>query len=185
MPIDVKDSTIALAVKASDVEQALNQQTLKVSGLGAAKYALKIDGESVAELTKDELAAGVNLAEFDTPMFRQAKAVHELTLRHNDLHFQRWRTSRSLTSAGGIRAWQRRSRVSMLSKPIWSPSSEPRRSRCPTGSSWSPARDRVAAVHESDGARPEFGTADRVTGQAHRRAGGAAHASRVPTRTGW
>jgi hypothetical protein len=24
-------------------------------------------------------------------MFRQAKAVHELTLRHNDLHFQRWR----------------------------------------------------------------------------------------------
>ena len=25
-------------------------------------------------------------------MFRQAKAVHDLTLRHNDLHFLRWRT---------------------------------------------------------------------------------------------
>ena len=25
-------------------------------------------------------------------MFRQAQAVHRLTLRHNDLHFQRWRT---------------------------------------------------------------------------------------------
>ena len=25
-------------------------------------------------------------------MFRQAMAVHRLTLHHNDLHFQRWRT---------------------------------------------------------------------------------------------
>ena len=37
MPIDMKDAAIALAVKASDVEQALNQQTLKVSGLGCAE----------------------------------------------------------------------------------------------------------------------------------------------------
>jgi len=92
MPVDLKYTGIALAVKASDVEQALNQQTLKVSGLGMARYALKIDGDDVTDLTKDELASGVNLAERDTPMFRQAKAVHELTLRHNDLHFQRWRS---------------------------------------------------------------------------------------------
>jgi len=92
MPVDLKNTAIALAVKASDVERALNQQTLKVSGLGTPKYALKIDGDDVAELGKDELASGVNLAELDTPMFRQAKAVHELTRRHNDLHFQRWRT---------------------------------------------------------------------------------------------
>jgi len=92
MPVDLKFTGIALAVKASDVEQALNRQTLKVVGLGMARYALKIDGEDVADLTKDELASGVNLAERDTPMFRQAKAVHVLTLRHNDLHFQRWRT---------------------------------------------------------------------------------------------
>jgi len=92
MPVDLKNTVIALAVKASDVEQALNQQTLKVSGLDKSRYALKIDGDDVAELSKDELARGVNLAERDTPMFRQAKAVHELTLRHNDLHFQRWRT---------------------------------------------------------------------------------------------
>ena len=64
---------------------------LKVTGLAAPKYQLKIDGKDVAELTKDQLAAGVNLAEYDTPMFRQATAVHRLTLRHNDLHFQRWR----------------------------------------------------------------------------------------------
>jgi hypothetical protein len=70
----------------------LSWQTIKVTGLGAPKYELKIDGESIAELTKDQLASGVNLAEYDTPMFRQAKDVHVLTLRHNDLHFQRWRT---------------------------------------------------------------------------------------------
>jgi lysophospholipase L1-like esterase len=92
LPIDTKNLAIALAVKSSDVEPALNQEVLKASGTSSSRYSLKIDGEKVAELTRDELAAGVNLAEFDTPMFRQAKAVHELTLRHNDLHFLRWRT---------------------------------------------------------------------------------------------
>ncbi len=92
MPIDLKDPVIELAVKASDVEEALNQQTLKVTGLDAPHYQLKIDGKDIANLTKDELAAGLNLAEHPTPMIRQAMAVHRLTLRHNDLHFQRWRS---------------------------------------------------------------------------------------------
>ena len=64
MPIDLKDPTIALAVKASDVEQALNQEILKVSSLDAPRYQLKIDGRDVAEFTRDQLAAGVNLAEY-------------------------------------------------------------------------------------------------------------------------
>jgi hypothetical protein len=92
MPIDFKNKAIALAVAASDIEHALNQETLKVTGLKAPKYELKIDGDRVAELTKDALEQGVNLAELDTPMLRQAKAVHGLTLRHNDLHFERWRS---------------------------------------------------------------------------------------------
>jgi lysophospholipase L1-like esterase len=92
MPVNLKNSIISLAVKASDIVPALNQATLKVSGLGAAKYTLMIDGKSVAALTREELAAGVNLAELETPMLRQSLAVHALTLRHNDIHFQRWRT---------------------------------------------------------------------------------------------
>ena len=80
MPIDVKDKVIALAIKASDVEAAINQQILKVSGAGSAKYSLKINGEKVAELTKDQLSAGVNLAELDTPMFRQAKRTCDMEL---------------------------------------------------------------------------------------------------------
>jgi lysophospholipase L1-like esterase len=92
MPIDLNNSGIALAVKASEVEQTLNQETLKVQGAQASKYALKIDGGDIAELTREQLAAGVNLGELDTPMYRQAKAVHDLTLQHNNLHFLRWRT---------------------------------------------------------------------------------------------
>jgi hypothetical protein len=92
MPIDSKDRVIALAAKASDVEQALNQQVLKLTGLEGPRYQLRIDGADVVEFSKDQLSAGVNLAEQPTPMFRQAMAVHRLTLRHNDIHFQRWRS---------------------------------------------------------------------------------------------
>jgi lysophospholipase L1-like esterase len=91
MPIDFKDRIIRLALKASDVEQTLNQQILKVSGLSAANYEFKIDGDEVTQFGKNELALGVNLAFRDTPMFRQAMAVHSVTLEHNDVHFQRWR----------------------------------------------------------------------------------------------
>jgi lysophospholipase L1-like esterase len=92
MPIDKKNAAIALAVKASEIETDLNQQTLKVSSLPAERYGLMIDGQKVCDLTRKQLESGVNLAEFDTPMTRQAKTVHDLTLRHNDLHFLRWRT---------------------------------------------------------------------------------------------
>ncbi len=142
MPIDKKDKAIALAVKASDVESALNQQGLKVSGASGAGYSLKIDGETVAELTKDQLSSGVNLAELDTPMFRQAKAVHALTLRPQSASFlARGVPCRFPTSATVIRAWRRRSRGSTLSKPTSSPSSAKRRSRFRIGLSLYPSRD--------------------------------------------
>ena len=63
-----------------------------MTGLESPRYQLRIDGNDVAELTKDRLAAGVNLADEPTPMMSQAMAVHRLTRGHNDLHFQRWRT---------------------------------------------------------------------------------------------
>src|SRR5205085_12476816 len=52
----------------------------------------KIDGESVGTFTHDELARGINLATLQTPMAKQAMEVHKLTLRHNQLHFLRWRS---------------------------------------------------------------------------------------------
>jgi lysophospholipase L1-like esterase len=88
---DDKDHSIALAIKNSDITEALNQQPLRVAGLAAGRYQLKIDGGVVGTWSSNELAAGVNLATLDTPMSRQAVEVRDLTIRRIDVHQQRWR----------------------------------------------------------------------------------------------
>jgi len=92
MPIDESDPVVALAVKSSDVVESLNQQPLKVSGLPAGKYTLKIDGAEVGDFSAAQLAQGLNLAMLPTPMMQQAMRVQQLTKQHNDQHFFRWRT---------------------------------------------------------------------------------------------
>ena len=91
MPVDLKDSVMALAVESSDFVQTLNQQTLKVTGLSAANYTLKIDDDEIGSFTSEQLGQGINLAILPTPMAKQAAQVHKLTLQHNNMHFQRWR----------------------------------------------------------------------------------------------
>lgn len=91
-PVDLKDRVLVFSMESSDFVQTLNQQTLKASGLSAAKYALVIDDQKVGVFTKEELAAGVNLAAMTTPMSQQAAAVHSLTKAHTDLHNYRWRS---------------------------------------------------------------------------------------------
>ena len=105
MPVDMRDPLVALAIRSSDFVQALNQEPLKVRGLAAGRYALKIDGETAGTFTAEQLAAGVNLAELPTPMARQAAEVHALTLRHNNAARRRaggtsrcrWRRTRPRT----------------------------------------------------------------------------------------
>ncbi|MEP6757264.1 MAG: SGNH/GDSL hydrolase family protein [Chthonomonadales bacterium] len=92
MPIDMNDAPTALCVKASDVVEALDSEMLSVKGLARGNYALKIDGEKVGSYSHSELASGINLALLNTPMKKQAMAVHALTLKHNNIHFLRWRT---------------------------------------------------------------------------------------------
>lgn len=91
MPVNLADSAVALAVRSSDFMESLNRQMLKVTGLTADKYRLEIDGREVGTFGRADLASGVELAGLDTPMARQAAEVHGLTLKHNNLHFQRWR----------------------------------------------------------------------------------------------
>jgi lysophospholipase L1-like esterase len=91
MPVNMADPLVALAVRSSDFVQAINLEPLKVRGLAAGRYNLRIDGETAGTFTAEQLAAGVNLAELPTPMMRQAAEVHALTLRHNNLHAVRWR----------------------------------------------------------------------------------------------
>lgn len=91
MPIDARDAVLMLAVRSSDFVEAMDRQPLKITGLAAARYSLKIDGQPVGSFSKEQLAEGVNLATLPTPMAKQAAEVHTLTLRHNLIHFTRWR----------------------------------------------------------------------------------------------
>jgi lysophospholipase L1-like esterase len=91
LALDGDDKALALAVRSSDFVEALDQEPLKVTGLSAARYQLKIDGEKVGDFTNEQFAEGVNLAVLPTPMAKQAVKVHDLTLKHNNVHFARWR----------------------------------------------------------------------------------------------
>ena len=84
-------ATVELALDSSDFMEALNQQTLRVRGLEAAKYTLKIDGSEVGSFSREQLTKGLNLAALPTPMAKQALGVHLLTLKRGDIHEMRWK----------------------------------------------------------------------------------------------
>ncbi|WP_263368732.1 SGNH/GDSL hydrolase family protein [Edaphobacter bradus] len=90
LPINWQDPVMALVARSSDLVSNMDQEPLKVTGLPAARYTLKIDGEEVGNWTREELAEGVNLAWITTPMLRQALDVYRLTLRHYTVHRVRW-----------------------------------------------------------------------------------------------
>ena len=91
MPLDQKDSALKLAVQCSDFFQTLDWQPLKVTGLKGQRYLLKIDGQEVGTFSRQQFEDGLNLAQWPTPMFQQAQAVHNLTLKHNNIHATCWR----------------------------------------------------------------------------------------------
>ena len=80
-----------LAVASSDFVEALDKEMLTVTNLAAPRYTLKIDGKAVGEFTKEQLAAGVNLATLPTPMLQQAQLVAKLTQLRANVHNSRWR----------------------------------------------------------------------------------------------
>lgn len=91
LPIDYKDNLISLAAKASGIADGLDREMVKVTGLDPGRYALKIDGEEIASFDAGELARGVNLANYSTPMMKQALDVHQWTLKRANVHNLRWR----------------------------------------------------------------------------------------------
>jgi lysophospholipase L1-like esterase len=91
MPLDKTIETIPLALRSSDFVEALNRESLKVLNLAKGAYTLRIDGQTVGTFSERQLADGLNLSVLDTPMAKQAAMVHDLTLRHNNLHFASWR----------------------------------------------------------------------------------------------
>lgn len=67
----------------------LNDYRLKVTGLAAGKYEVRIGGQKVADATAEQLAAGVNLAAGALaagPIADQVKAVRAAVEAKNRLH---------------------------------------------------------------------------------------------------
>jgi lysophospholipase L1-like esterase len=91
MPLNLSDAGIELALKASDVVESLDQQTLKIRGLKAPRYKLSIDDELVGSFSREQLTEGINLAILPTPMGKQAADVHAMTVKHTNIHNARWR----------------------------------------------------------------------------------------------
>ena len=91
MPLNLEDKVVALSINSSDFIETLDQEPLRVTGLPAGRYTLKINGEKVGDFTNAQLQDGFNLATLPTPMAKQASEVYDLTRKHNDIHFARWR----------------------------------------------------------------------------------------------
>jgi hypothetical protein len=69
--------------------EELNDYHLKVTGLAAGKYEVRVGGKKIAELTAEQLAAGANLAAGalrDGPIADQAKAVRAAVENKNRFH---------------------------------------------------------------------------------------------------
>jgi lysophospholipase L1-like esterase len=75
LPVSFEDGEIELAQKAGADLESLDQQPLVVAGLGVGRFELRIDGQSIGTFTDGELAKGVNLARYNTPMRWQAYRV--------------------------------------------------------------------------------------------------------------
>jgi hypothetical protein len=84
LPLNLDDAMIQFVLGISGLD-AMDRQTLRVDGLPAARYSLKIDGHAVASLTREQWAAGVNLALYATPMESQAKSVDSIELKRTRL----------------------------------------------------------------------------------------------------
>jgi lysophospholipase L1-like esterase len=74
-----------LGYRIADAGQKMSRETLRVTGLTAGKYYLKIDGRRVGTFDLQQLAAGVELqGNTKTPQYAQALEVAMLNKKRND-----------------------------------------------------------------------------------------------------
>lgn len=90
-PFDRNDRLTNLVRETSPDLQQLTDDTLRVTDLPFARASVAIDGEEVGVFSAERLAAGVNLAEFDSPLSRQGAEIAKLIDLRNRVHFTRWR----------------------------------------------------------------------------------------------
>jgi len=94
MPIDPRAEA---ALELAPILDELSRYELRVTGLSASDYEVKIDGEVVAEINRETLANGWNLTEVEGPITRQSQKVLDLVFEKNDVFFKRWRNVQLVT----------------------------------------------------------------------------------------
>lgn len=80
-----------IVVNDMQMYQQLDREMLKVTGLSSDSYTLKIDGDTVGTFSNQQLAHGINLARYQTPMMDQADKLVGEIWRQEDLRFDAWR----------------------------------------------------------------------------------------------
>jgi predicted GH43/DUF377 family glycosyl hydrolase/lysophospholipase L1-like esterase len=87
LPLLSSNATTALLLKITDIQQALNREPLRVTGLAAGQYTLSIDGRSIGAFAAEDLDRGINLAGYDTPMRQQAQRVSWMVRDRDEAHY--------------------------------------------------------------------------------------------------
>lgn len=74
LPLELNDAMTQFLLEISDIP-SLDRQMLRVTGLSAATYSLWIDNQEIGTFSREEVASGINLALYTTPMEQQAKSI--------------------------------------------------------------------------------------------------------------
>ena len=84
------DPTAALVDKLSGFTNRLDREMLSVKNLPQPNYKLYIDRCLIGTFSADELASGVNLSRYFTPMLRQAYRVSNIVWEKTQIRFLAW-----------------------------------------------------------------------------------------------
>lgn len=110
LPLSRSNAIQALLFDLTDIEKELDQEPLRVTGLSAGRYELRIDDSVIGTFSADELASGINLADYPTPMFHQAQRVSWLVRDRDEAHYihlrMRVRKADTGTHSGGTDVMQ-------------------------------------------------------------------------------
>ena len=89
LPLDDNNAGNHFLRQLISIDDDLNQQPLKITGLKPGGYDLNIDGHSVGKFTDLELEKGINLAKLNTPMRGQAYSVEWIARDRDETHYVR------------------------------------------------------------------------------------------------
>lgn len=108
---DYTNMATAAILKLSGFYGSLDREPLRVSGLKAGDYQLKINGQLIGKFSGEELGDGVDLAGYETPMLEQAYDVLALVWKQTQWRYFAWRGVQVPLSRDGDREVQKASKA--------------------------------------------------------------------------